>query len=40
MFQPCIAEEYGQDTVREIFFGISNLCHEIENENGNEDMRV
>ena len=40
MFQPCIAEEYSQDTVREVFFGISNLCHEIEIENGNEDMRV
>ena len=38
MFQPYIVEEYSQDTVRE--FGISNLCHEIENENGHEDIRV
>ena len=41
MFQPYILEEYSQDTVREFFFfGISNLCHETENENGNEDIRV
>ena len=41
MFQPYIMlEEYSQDTVREIFVGISNLYHEIENENENEDIRV
>ena len=40
MFQPYIVEKYSQDTVREFFFGISNLCHEMENENGNEDIRV
>ena len=40
MFQAGIAEEYSQDTVRKFFFGISNLCHEIENENGNEDIRI
>ena len=33
-------EEDSQDTVREVFFQIINLCHEIANENGNEDIRV
>ena len=33
MFQPYIVEEYSQDTGRE-------FCHETENENGNEDIRV
>ena len=40
MFQPYIIEEDGQDTASEVFFGISNLCHETENENWNEDIRV
>ena len=41
MFQPYIMlEEYSQDTVCEFFVGISNLYHEIENENENEDIRV
>ena len=40
MFQPYIMEEDSQDTVREFFFQIINLCHEIANENGNEDIRV
>ena len=39
MFQPYIIEEDGQDTASEVFFGISNLCHEVE-ENRNEDVRV
>ena len=40
MFQTWIAEEYSQDTVSEFFVWISNLCHEIKSENGNEDIRV
>ena len=40
MIQPYIMEGYSQDTVRQIFVGISNLYHETENENGNEDLRV
>ena len=40
MFQPYIMEEYSEDAVREFFLGISNLCLEIANENGNEDIRV
>ena len=35
-----IMEEYNQDTVSEFFIGTSNLCHKIESENGNEDIRV
>ena len=40
MFQPYIMKEYNQDTVHEFFSGISNLCHELENKNRNEDIRV
>ena len=34
------SEEYSQDTVREFFVGISNLSHETENENRNENIKI
>ena len=40
MVQPYIMEEYSQDTFPEFFVEISNLYREIENGNGNEDIRV
>ena len=39
MVQPYIMEEYSQDTFPEFFVEISNLYREIENGNGNEDIR-
>ena len=40
MFQLYTIEAYSEDAVRQFFVGISNLSHEKENENGNEDIRV
>ena len=37
--QPYIMEKYSQDTLPEFFVEISNLYCELENENGNEDIR-
>ena len=39
MFQLYIMDAYSQDKMRGLFVGISNICHDIENEKGNEDIR-